>query len=129
MKKVEPSLGTNGYQRCRQGKLNLIKKKSGYWSSRQYRKRSQFVTGWGHWMVTKRCRQRNLHEMSYTIKYRVKTRMATGVAVSTERVKPILYIIFITQKLDATPKSRFQILILHPKKHRIKNKKELFWFP
>ena len=38
-------------------------------------------------MVTKRCRQRNLHEMSYTIKYRVKTRMATGVAVSTERVK------------------------------------------
>ena len=53
----------------------------------KYRKRSQFVTGWGHWMVTKRCRQRNLHEMSYTIKYRVKTRMATGVAVSTERVK------------------------------------------
>ena len=38
-------------------------------------------------MVTKRCRQRNLHEMSYTIKYKVKTRMATGVAVSTERVK------------------------------------------
>ena len=37
-------------------------------------------------MVTKRCRQRNLHEMSYTIKYRVKTKMATGVAVSTERV-------------------------------------------
>ena len=38
-------------------------------------------------MVTKRCRQRNLHGMRYTIKYRVKTRMATGVAVSTERVK------------------------------------------
>ena len=38
-------------------------------------------------MVTKRCRQRNLHEMSYTIKYRVKTRLATGVAVSAERVK------------------------------------------
>ena len=38
-------------------------------------------------MVTKRCRQGNLHEMSYTIKYSVKTRMATGVAVSTERVK------------------------------------------
>ena len=82
VKKVEPSLGTNGYQRCRQGKLYLIKKKSGYWSSRQYQKRSQFVTGWGHWMMTKRCRLRNLHEMSYTIKYRV---MATGVAVSTER--------------------------------------------
>ena len=89
MKKVEPFLVTNGYQRCRQGKLNLIKKKSGYWSSRQYRKRSQFVTGWGHWMVTKRCRQRNLHEMSYTIKYRVETRMTTGVAVSTERVKRV----------------------------------------
>ena len=94
MKKVEPSLGTNGYQRCRQGKLNLIKKKSGYLSSRQYRKRSQFVTGWGHWMVTKRCRQRNLHEMSYTIKYRVETRMATGVAVSTERVKKNLKLNF-----------------------------------
>ena len=44
-------------------------------------------------MVTKRCRQRNLHEMSYTIKYRVKTRMATGVAVSTERVNLQLIII------------------------------------
>ena len=34
-----------------------------------------------------KCRQINLHKMSYTIKYRVKTRMATtGVAVSTERV-------------------------------------------
>ena len=70
-----------------QGKLNLIKKKSGYWSNRQYRKKSQFITGWGHWMVTQRCRQRILHEMSYTIKFRVKTRMATGVAVSTERAK------------------------------------------
>ena len=43
-------------------------------------------------MVTKRCRQRNLHEMSYTIKYRVKTRMTTGVAVSTERVKLVLFV-------------------------------------
>ena len=34
-----------------------------------------------------RRRQRNLHEMRYTIKYRVKTRMVTGVAVSTERDK------------------------------------------
>ena len=39
-----------------------------------------------------RCRQRNLHKMSYTIKYRVKTRRATGVAVSTERVKHLLII-------------------------------------
>ena len=38
-------------------------------------------------MVTKRCRQKNLHEMSYTIKYRVKARMATEIAVSTEKVK------------------------------------------
>ena len=29
--------------------------------------------------------------------------------------KPIQYIIFITQKLDATTKNRFQIFILHLK--------------
>ena len=45
MPEMSASLVTIGSQRCRQGKLNLIKKKSGYWSSRQYRKRSQFVTG------------------------------------------------------------------------------------
>ena len=33
---------------------------------------------------------------------------------------PILYIIFITQKLDATAKNIFQILILQPKKHIFK---------
>ena len=35
---------------------------------------------------------------------------------------PIWYIIFITQKLDATAKNRFQILILHPKKHIFREK-------
>ena len=52
--------------------------------------KSEFVTGWGHWMVTKRCQQRNLHEMRYAIKYRVKRMMATGVAASTEKVKSAL---------------------------------------
>ena len=50
-------------------------------------------------MVTKRCRQRNLHEMSYTIKHRVKTRISTGVAVSTERVKLDLFSHFTALKL------------------------------
>ena len=34
-----------------------------------------------------RCRQRNLPKVSKTISYRAKRRVATGVAVSTERVK------------------------------------------
>ena len=36
---------------------------------------------------------------------------------------PILYIIFITQKLDATAKNRFQIFILHSKNTYLKEKK------
>ena len=41
--------------------------------------------------------------------------------------RPILYIIFRTQKLDATAKNRFQILILHLKKHVFR--KKLFLVP
>ena len=39
---------------------------------------------------------------------------------------PILYIIFITQKLDATAKNRFQILTLHPKNICLKKKYTFF---
>ena len=42
---------------------------------------------------------------------------------------PIKYIIFITQKLDATAKNRLQILILHHKKHVFKEKNVQFLMP
>ena len=37
-----------------------------------------------------------------------------------------ILIIFTTQKLDATVKNRFQIFILHPKKHTIEEKNAIF---
>ena len=40
---------------------------------------------------------------------------------------PIQYIIFITQKLDATTRNRFQILILHPKKNMINTLTMIVW--
>ena len=39
----------------------------------------------------------------------------------------IQYIIFLTQKLDATAQNRFQILILHPKKHIFREKIYIFY--
>ena len=36
-------------------------------------------------------------------------------------------IIFTTQKLDATVKNRFQIFILHPKKHTIEEKNAIYY--
>ena len=39
-----------------------------------------------------------------------------------------ILIIFITPKLDATVKNRFQIFILHPKKQTIKEKKKTFFY-
>ena len=39
-----------------------------------------------------------------------------------------ILIIFTTQKLDATVKNRFQIFILHPKKHTIKEKKNVIFY-
>ena len=39
-----------------------------------------------------------------------------------------ILIIFTTQKLDATVKNRFQIFIIHPKKHTIKEEKKNAFF-
>ena len=40
--------------------------------------------------------------------------------------KKKILIIFTTQKLDTTVKNRFQIFILHPKKHPIEEKNVIF---
>ena len=58
----------------------------------------------------------NLHPIIYTFKKNTLFLMPI--------YKKIL--IFTIQKLDATVKNRFQIFILHPKKHTIKEKKRHF---
>ena len=61
----------------------------------------------------------NLHPIIYTFKK------------NTLFLMPIYkknLIIFTIQKLDATVKNRFQIFILHPKKHTIKEKKTVIFY-